>query len=55
MTKRTITDLAKRQADLVAELADVRAEIAARAGETVHDETAALRSPSRRKRRKATT
>jgi hypothetical protein len=33
MTKRTITELAQRQAELVAELSEVRAEIAARAGQ----------------------
>jgi hypothetical protein len=31
---RTIAQLAQRQADLLAELAEIRAEIAARAGES---------------------
>lgn len=33
MTRRTIAQLAKREAELVAELSEVRAAIAARAGE----------------------
>lgn len=33
MSKRTIASLAKREAELVAELSRLRAEIAARAGE----------------------
>jgi len=34
MARRTIAALAQREAELVAELAEVRAEIAARAGES---------------------